>query len=147
MKADKGIEAEVRATLEEMAKMYSKKDVEAVMRFYAPDPDLVVFGTGKDELARGLDQLREGYERDFEQAESIAMSFDWLSVSAVGDIAWFASEISWEAQVSGEAITLPGRFTGVMEKRGGNWIILQAHFSLPSDDQAEGESFPKRSPR
>jgi hypothetical protein len=39
-------------------------------------------------------------------------------------------------------VTLPARITFVLEKRGEEWLIVQAHFSFPAAGQAEGESFP-----
>lgn len=37
---------------------------------------------------------------------------------------------------------LPLRLTVVLERRGGSWLWVQAHLSLPAPAQAEGESFP-----
>lgn len=145
MKADKEIEAAVRAVLEKMAEAYRKKDVDGLMSLYVSDPDVVSIGTGKDEKYIGLAQLRKAYERDFAQSQSVAITFDWLSVSAdaTGDIAWFASDITVRAKVSGKEVTFPGRLTGVMENRAGNWLIVLGHFSLPAAGQQEGHSFPE----
>ncbi|MBN1762244.1 MAG: nuclear transport factor 2 family protein [Methanomicrobia archaeon] len=146
MKADKKTEAEIRAVLERMAEAYENKDVDAVMSCYAPDPDVVSIGTGKDEKYIGPEQLRRAYERDFTQSESVAMTFDWLSVStaAAGNVAWLASDITIHVQVSGKHLTLSGRLTGVVENRGGNWLLVQGHFSLPAAEQPEGQSFPEQ---
>lgn len=144
MKADRKVEVGVRILLEKMAEAYRKKDVEGVMSCYAVGPDVVSYGTGKAEKYVGPVQMRKAYERDFAQSESVALTFDWLSVSTDKNrnVAWFASDITVRAKVSGKEVTLPGRLTGVMEKRAGNWLIVQVHFSLPAAEQPEGRSFP-----
>jgi hypothetical protein len=40
-------------------------------------------------------------------------------------------------------MTLPARITFVLEQRGGQWLIVQGHFSFPATGQAEGEAFPQ----
>jgi len=146
MEAEKRTEAEIRVVLERMAKAYENKDVDAVMSCYAPDPDVVSIGTGKDEKYIGPEQLRRAHERDFAQSESISMTFDGLSVStaAAGKVAWFASDITVHVEASGKHLTLSGRLTGVVENRGGKWLLVQGHFSLPAAEQPEGQSFPEQ---
>ena len=145
MKADRKTAAEIQAVLDRMAEAYRNNDVDAVMRCYAPDPDVVSIGTGKDEKYIGPEQLRHAYERDFAQSESVALTFDWLSVSiaAAGNVAWFASDITVHVQVSGKDLTFSGRLTGTMENRDDKWLIVQGHFSLPAIEQPEGQSFPE----
>ncbi|HUV01974.1 MAG TPA: nuclear transport factor 2 family protein [Desulfobacteria bacterium] len=145
MKADKKTEAEIKAVLERMAEAYQNNDVDAVMGCYAPDPGVVSIGTGNDEKYIGPEQLRQAYERDFAQSESVSMTFDWLSVSiaAAGNVAWVASDITVHVLVSGKDLTFSGRLTGVMENRDGNWLIVQGHFSLPAAEQPDGQSFPE----
>ena len=57
--------------------------------------------------------------------------------------AWAATDATFKAQVGEEELTLEGRLTLVLENRGGKWLIVQGHFSLPAAAQAEGESFPE----
>jgi ketosteroid isomerase-like protein len=145
MNANKKTEADVRAVLERMLDAYRTKDLDGVMSCYAPDPDLVSIGTGRDEKTLGPGPLRRQYERDFAQSESVAMTFDWLSVSAnaAGSVAWVASDATVHAKVRGEEMTFQGRLTGVLENRKGTWLIVQVHFSLPAAEQPAGESFPE----
>lgn len=144
MKADKKVEVEIRNLLEKMAEAYRKKDIGSVMSCYAIGSDVVSYGTGKDEKYIGQEQMRKAYERDFAQSESVALAFDWLAISTnrTRNVAWFASDITVRAKVSGKEVTLPCRLTGVMEKRSGSWLIVQGHFSLPAAEQPEGQSFP-----
>jgi hypothetical protein len=42
--------------------------------------------------------------------------------------------------ILGILVSLPARFTGVLEKRDKRWYWMQSHFSLPAASQAEGKS-------
>jgi hypothetical protein len=38
-----------------------------------------------------------------------------------------------------EKTTVPAQWSGVLEKRGGKWLIVQSHFSFPIEEQVEGQ--------
>jgi len=44
--------------------------------------------------------------------------------------------------VGGQDMAFPARFTGVFENRDGQWLVMQAHFSLPASEQDAGDSVP-----
>ncbi|MFO0794669.1 MAG: nuclear transport factor 2 family protein [Candidatus Brocadiaceae bacterium] len=142
MKADAKTEAAVIAVLSKFAEGYAKRDLEAVLALFAPDPDVVMFGTGADEKRVGLAEIKAQAERDWSQSEGASLTYGWTSVSAAGSVAWVAADANFKAKVGGQEITLAGRLTGVLENRGGKWLMVQGHFSLPATAQAEGESFP-----
>lgn len=64
-----------------------------------------------------------------------------MSISAAGPVAW-AAAASFELTIGDQAMSLPARITYVLEKRGEQWLMVQAHFSLPAAGQEEGELFP-----
>lgn len=136
-------EAEIKVFLEKMFEVYEIKDLDKVMDMYTPDPDLIVYGTGKDEKCIGLDEIKDQLKRDFAQSESLRFSSKWVKVSSEGNIAWFASDVMIKAKVGGQKFTLPARITGVLKKHKGNWRIVQEHYSLPAAGQTEGNSFPE----
>lgn len=46
-------------------------------------------------------------------------------------MAWFSEVVDWEVLTSGEKTLIEGiRFTGVMEKINGEWLIVQFHSSV-----------------
>ena len=52
-------------------------------------------------------------------------------------MAWFSELLDWQVTAGGERVALEGmRFTGVLEKRNGNWMIVQMHVSVPVAGQA-----------
>jgi len=143
MKADAQTETAVMAVLNKMAESYTKRDWEGLRAVLAPDPDNVMYGTGADEKRIGLAEIKAQAERDWSQSEAGAFEYGWTSISAAGNVAWAAADATFKAKVEGQEITLPGRLTAVLEKRGDKWLIVQWHFSFPAAGQAEGESFPE----
>jgi ketosteroid isomerase-like protein len=142
MKADAITESAVKAVLVKVTEGYAKRDLALLLSAFAPDPDVVMYGTGADEKRIGLSQIQAQAERDWSQAESAAITYEWTAVSAAGAVAWAAADASFKLKADGQEISLPARLTCVLEKRGEQWLIVQAHFSLPAAGQGEGESFP-----
>jgi ketosteroid isomerase-like protein len=143
MKADAQTEAEIKALVEDVWKEYARKDIDACLGLWTSDPDLVAIGTGADELRLGPEELRRGLRRDFEQAENIEITTEWLRISAAGNVAWSAANVRLTATVSGDTATLLCRLTNVYEKRNGTWRIMLLHLSLPAAEQESGHSWPK----
>jgi hypothetical protein len=67
-----------------------------------------------------------------------ATSFDVrdlrITFARSGEVAWFSAMLddlaTWDGKPGGWKDT---RWTGVLEKRGGTWVIIQMHFSFASD--------------
>lgn len=142
MNADSGTEAEVKAVLARFSESYAKQDREGMLACLAPDPDVVLFGTGADERRIGLAEIQLQAERDWAQTEAISMDFDWMSVSAAGPVAWAAVEGAFQIRAGGQEFRMPARATFVLEKRDTHWLIVQSHFSTPAAGQQEGDSLP-----
>lgn len=142
MKSDAMTEAAVMAVLDKVAEGYAKRDLESLRASFAPDPDVVMYGTGADERRLGLAEIQAQAERDWSQTEASVITYGWTSVSAAGSVAWVATDAVFNLKAGGQEMTLPARITFVPESRGDKWLIVQAHFSLPAAAQAEGESFP-----
>jgi ketosteroid isomerase-like protein len=141
MKADAQTEAAVRDVLNRMADAYTKRDMRALLALMAPDPDNVMYGTQADEKRVGPAEIQVQAERDWSQTEAGSFELGWTSVSAAGNVAWVAADMTFKATVDGQELAFPGRLTAVLEKRGDRWLFVQSHFSLPAPG-AEGQSFP-----
>jgi len=142
MKAEAKTEAEVMSVINQFVESFNKRDVDRCLSFFAPDPDLVFIGTGKDEICIGLTELKAEIERAFNQSKQSSIHLGWYSVSAAGSVAWVAADATIKAQVSEKELSFPVRFTIVLEQRGGKWLIVQSHGSMPAAGQKEGESWP-----
>ncbi|KPK87864.1 MAG: hypothetical protein AMS27_01275 [Bacteroides sp. SM23_62_1] len=57
-----------------------------------------------------------------------------IQLSQGGDVAWYSCFLDDIGEWDGRAIGWHNvRWTGVLEKRDGNWVIMQMHFSFPDD--------------
>ncbi len=142
MKADRKTEAEVVAVINRFIETYTRADVEGTLALLAPDPDVTMIGTGADEEIVGIDQVRMQIKRDYSQAGSISIKQGPIAVSAAGTVAWTRADSTWHVRMDGREMTYALRWTMVLEKRNGNWLVVQSHLSAPSDTQAKGQSFP-----
>lgn len=142
MKANTKTQAEVKAVLDKLTDSYEQRDMEGLLATFAPDPDVVMYGTGADEKRTGLAEIRIQAQRDWDQTEAISMAFDQVSISAAGPVAWTAIDGAFKIRAGGQTFALPARLTVVLEERDGRWLIVQAHFSTPAAAQEEGDSIP-----
>lgn len=142
MKADAKTEIAVMAVVDKFNETYARRDIDGLLALFAPDSDLVLFGTGADEKRVGLAELKFQAERDWAQTDSISFELGWHSVSAAGSVAWLAAEGMGQAKFDGQEMSFPFRFTAVLEQRGNKWLFTQGHLSTPAPGQAEGESIP-----
>jgi len=141
MKVDLKSESEVKAVLKKLADAYAERNLKNVLSCFAPDSDVVLFGTGADEKRVGIEQIQAQVERDWSQTETAAISFDWISTSGAETVAWAAADGEFKFKANGQDMSLPVRMTFVLEKGEGTWRIVQSHFSMPVPGQEEGQSF------
>lgn len=112
------------------------KQMELIRKVWAPDPDIMVFGTDSDERLMGWDAIRQAVEEQFRQFEDtyIAMNDLLIKVNETCNTAWFSANLHYNYVAAGKAVSYEGlRFTGVLEKRQGQWYIVQSHISIPAD--------------
>ena len=141
MKADPKTEDVVMSIVKQCFEAFTKKDLDAVLAVFAPDPDVIVIGTGGDEKGVGLAQVRNILGRAFAQFEEATFKFGWHSVSAAGSVALLAADVTLYVKRGDRQITEQIRLTVVLEQRGDRWLIIQWHDSLPAAGQKEGQAF------
>ena len=73
MKADARTEAAVVKTMNRMLDSYKMRDMEALVACFAPDSDVVMYGTGADEKRVGPEEIRFQAQRDWDQTDAISM--------------------------------------------------------------------------
>ena len=144
MKADKKTETEVLATLRRFAETYTRRDMEGTLKLLAADPDLLIIGTGVDEKIAGIEQARAQIQRDYEQAGDLSIELGPVAVSAAGPVAWAFADSTWRVKLGEQEVQYRWRWTIVLEKRQGKWLILQSHLSAPAATQPAGQSFPAK---
>jgi ketosteroid isomerase-like protein len=142
MKATAETESAVVAVMDRWLQSYERRDINGLMGLMAPDDDLFLFGTGIDEKRIGPDEVRLQAKRDWAQMEALSFNFASHHISEAGPVAWVASEGYGQGKVAGQEIQFPMRMTAVLEKRNDDWLITQAHVSVPAAGQEEGNSVP-----
>jgi len=138
---DDEVTSEVRALLQRFADSYTAKDADGLLSL-ASGEDVMLVGTGADEVRFGLAEYRAQAERDFSQSDEVRMVFDNLRVAAVGDAAFAYCDVAVTGSAGGEAFEMAGlRCTLGAVRTGQGWKVAQAHVSAPNTGQAEGSSF------
>jgi len=113
------------------------KDTLKLYNSFVPDETLFFFQP-RDEM-RGYSALRETAERVWLDDRFVATRTDitdlHITISESGTVAWFRCMLDdvgeWDGEVGGWYDT---RWTGVLEKRGGRWLIAQQHFSFRTEE-------------
>ncbi len=114
------------------------KDTAALFRTFVPDSSLFIFSPDSASTLTGFESLRDLAENVWmtEHFKALECTVRDLRIqfSKGGDAAWYAcylDDISeWDGHKSG---WLNVRWTGVLEKRDGRWLIMQMHFSYPEE--------------
>jgi ketosteroid isomerase-like protein len=114
MKANAKTEKEIRAAVNRMKDSYQRQDMDALLACFAPNGDTIMYGTGADEKRIGLDEIRIQAQRDWAQTDAIAVTFDWMSISAAGPVAWAAMDGRFEIRANGQEMSMPARLTLVL---------------------------------
>jgi class 3 adenylate cyclase len=142
MRADPRTEAEVARVLSQIVEGVASGDVDAGVSMFADDPDVFLQGTGVDEARTGRAAIREQIERDFTQADALSWTMLPQSISSAGSVAWTAGNVLIRVTMGGKTLEIPHRLTTVLERRGGEWLLVQMHLSVANVAQAAGQSYP-----
>lgn len=123
---------------------FESKDFDLFFRSIADDPDYFVFQPGSRGTVRGtaLARERSAMFRD-PTARFVSLDIRELRIHlhASGQVAWFSAIVDDCGEYGGQLVCWNDtRWTGVLEKRGKDWVIMQMHFSFAADAvRAEAE--------
>jgi len=113
------------------------KDFGLLYSVIANDPDfLEVHPDGR--VVKGFEEFKKG-EKFWGSPDFKAVRYDLrdlrIKLSKSGDTAWFFCLLDdineWKGQPANWENT---RWTGVLEKRDGRWVVVQQHFSFAAKD-------------
>jgi len=112
----------------------ANKDKELLYGCFAHDSDLFWFSPRDDGTVRGFSECTDQVENFFMKDEFKAVRFEVrdlrIILSRSGDVAWYHARLDdineWKGQPANWEDV---RWTGVLEKRDGRWVIVQMHFS------------------
>lgn len=130
--------AGVTALINAYMDAYNNRSVEALAKTVVNDDSLVGFGTDKSEKWHGWTSYRNVSEKQFAAIDKIHWERQepTINFSADGNVAWFSEEFAGNFESAGRQCTCDFRLTGVAEKRGGKWAIVQFHRSCPIEEYA-----------
>ncbi len=132
---------EILETLDQYSATYAEHDLDGILALFAPDPDIVVIGTGADEKRIGIEEVRQQFERNFNETEASSITWGWQHVSIVDGMAWVAADAVIAVRVAGKDTRFPIRMTIILEQRHGFWLWVHRHASVPAAGQTMGRSY------
>lgn len=124
---------------------YTRRDWDAMAwRF---DPDMTMFGTGRDEIGLTGEETRALFQREFRQAPepmSFAIRTEEVFQIAPGvALVILVMDMGFPTE-HGVLQSLGNRTSAVLVFREGRWVLAHAHWSQPDVDTNPGESVPLR---
>lgn len=130
--ADKNNDGEFKTLIERYFAAWSSLNPDNAAPLYAKNPDLVFYDiaplkyTGWAEYDKGVRNVLGGFE-----SLKLTPNSD-LKVTRRGNVAWTTVTFHLSAkQKGGGKLEMDGRHTAIWEKRGGKWLIVHEHFSVP----------------
>lgn len=122
-----------------------EKDRGRLYAHVAPDSSFFMFQPSSQATIKGFAAFQAFAEEVFFNPAFKAISSDIkelrVTIGPSGDVAWFACLLDDIGEWDGRRIGWHDcRWTGVLEKRDGKWLLMQQHFSLPTDRPAAAAS-------
>jgi len=132
--AEKAVVAKV---IDDSIGWFKDKDFERLFGTLADDPDLFMYQPTSDATIRGIEDFRR-FSAVWKNPEvryaSHAIRDLAIRLSRSGDVAWFRALLDDCSETKGRVGCWKDcRWTGVLEKREGRWVIVQMHFSFAAD--------------
>ena len=130
---------QVMRELDDYVLAHETKDVDLLSSCFSDKPDILVLGTDKDELWVDKKSLITDQKRAYDTFDKIKLSVrdKVLKMDKSGKTAWFYMKVNWFVESKGEKYKFDDvRTTGVLERDGEKWQIVQIHTSLPVEGKA-----------
>jgi uncharacterized protein (TIGR02246 family) len=131
--ADTAGDAEFRALIDRYAAAWSTSDADQAAPLYAKDAGLIFYDLAPFEYA-GWSEYREGVKKTFfdKMTSGKLTHKDDLRVTRRGKLAWTTVSLHLSiAFKDGKTEEIDARHTAIWEKRGGKWLIVHEHVSVP----------------
>ena len=127
----------IENVLEQYIVANENKDLSLVEQIWAPDGDIILYGTTSKDRLMGWNNIRNAFKEQFKTIDNIFIttSEQYIKLNETGNSAWFAEILNYNYMKDGKAKSLKGlRFTGVLKHcHDGKWRIVQAHLSIPAE--------------
>ena len=128
----------VKLVVDDFKIFWETKDMSLLSKIMANDTDMVNYGTDASEIFVGFKAFKDAITPMLSSVDGIKIDVknQTINVDADGNTAWFSEVWDWDISLGGQTMQQHNlRLTGVLEKRDGNWVIVQFHNSVPSIPQ------------
>ncbi len=131
--------AEIQKVIHDSIGWAQTKDIERLFAIMAHDADFFIFHPDSKSTVSGFEMFRNIAERSWMNPDFKATDFAVkelkITFSRSGTVAWYSATLNDHAEWKGQPVGWDNaRWTGVVEKRDGAWLIVQMHFSFAKDD-------------
>ena len=114
------------------------KDFDLLFSVVAQDEEFFIYHPDSKSTIQGFEAFRNMAERSWNNPSFKATGYEIkdlrINFSKSKDVAWYSCYLDDFGEWDGRKVGWSNaRWTGVLEKRKGKWIITQMHFSFPSD--------------
>ncbi|MBW3695289.1 hypothetical protein EK599_06260 [Vibrio sp. T187] len=131
-------------TLEDYARAYCDKDIDALMHVFDSQGHISVIGTGEDELCSGQSAVRALFLRNFSEATATKFEWKWMDVVMADDLALVALTLNIHLICDNQPLLVPLRWSVTLKKTD-RWIWLHRHASTAANSQQQGKAYPSSS--
>ena len=126
----------IRNTISSNIGWFKNKDFELLNSIVAQDSDFICVHP-TDNVIKGFDQFLSNSEV-FKNPDFIYMRHELrdlkITLSKTGNVAWYYCVLDDINSYKGQPANWENtRWTGVLEKRTGKWVIVQHHFSFAAE--------------
>ena len=125
--------AAIQALEDRFAAAVRAKDLDAIMKVYAPGSDLFVFDVVPPRQYVGADAYRKDWKGFLDTFKGpVKFTLSDLSIDAAGKMAYsHSAQHITGTDTKGKAVDFIARVTDVYRKMGGDWRIVHEHVSVP----------------
>ncbi|MFQ5448724.1 MAG: nuclear transport factor 2 family protein [Saprospiraceae bacterium] len=133
----------ITSTLEDYARAYCAKDIDAIMHIFDDTDNISVIGTGADELCVGRKEIRDLFLRNFDEATANKFEWDWLDVRISENHAVVSVTLAIHLEYKGNQLSVPIRWTIVLKNKNNRWVWIHRNASTAASNQEDGQAYPK----
>lgn len=134
---DEADRAAIAGAIDASIGWFANKDFDLLERTIADDPDYFAFHPDSRTTVLGTQATRAGWAI-FRAPDARYLSHEIRDLRIhrhpSGEVAWFSAILDDCGEYGGRKVCwLDTRWTGVLERRAGRWVIMQMHFSFAAD--------------
>jgi uncharacterized protein (TIGR02246 family) len=117
---------DANAVVDRWAATFTANDADALVKLYAPDA--ILLGTVSPIIADNPDLIRDYFKRLPGSGNKVVIG-DHRTVMLTDGAVLVTGFYEFTANRDGKPVPTPARFTMIVVKRGGEWLILHHHSS------------------